>query len=74
MKMTCFFKGLGVMFLSYNGGVRVSLSVDKAIIDNAEELDELAHLIAQEFHNLRSLPSVDQHQQQHQRKKLESLV
>lgn len=63
--------GLGVMFLSYNGGVRVSLSVDKAVIDNAEELDELAHLIAQEFHNLRSLPAVDQ---QRQRKKLESLV
>lgn len=43
------------MFLSYNGGVRVTLSVDKAIISEREELEYLCSLISQEFINLRSL-------------------
>lgn len=43
------------MFLSYNGGVRVSLSFDKAIMKDQKEVEVLSQYISQEFNNLRSL-------------------
>ncbi|ODM98274.1 hypothetical protein Ocin01_08412 [Orchesella cincta] len=47
--------GMGVMFQSYNGGVRVTISVDKAIIKDQTEVSELSNHISQEFLQLRSL-------------------
>ncbi|CAL8102771.1 unnamed protein product [Orchesella dallaii] len=47
--------GMGAMFQSYNGGVRVTLSVDKAIIRDQAEVVELSNHISQEFLRLRSL-------------------
>jgi len=46
---------MGAMFVTYNGGVRITVSVDKAIIRDQAEVNELSNLISEEFLRMRSL-------------------
>lgn len=45
--------GLGVAFLSYNGGMRITASIDKKIIPTQQQADLLTECINQEIKNLR---------------------
>ncbi len=54
---TLLFSGVGVAFMSYNGGVRLSATIDKKIISTQEHADLLSQCINEELMNLRTSAS-----------------
>jgi hypothetical protein len=53
------FAGLGVTFLSYNGGIRAAVTIDKSIIKSQHQADLLSQFINQEFKTLLSTEQDD---------------
>lgn len=56
--LNCLASGIGVAFLSYNGGIRLTATIDKKIVPSHEQADLLTKCINQEIQDLRGIVSL----------------